>query len=245
VPEHADAALVARLRGLGADVVHCPRRDDDPPGDPCVHRFREAVRDGAMPFGVQGPENAWCLDGGRTIGWEMAYVAEHMEPPLIARLFVQVGGGAFAASLAEGFHAGGTRAALHAVQAEGCAPLAHAWQASANYKTALDAAAHWGECMVPWSSTPTSFADGILDDETYDWVSVCRAMRASGGSPVVASEQHVREAYALAHRTTDIDVSPTGASGLAGLLAARERVSNDERVAVVFSGIRRETPKPV
>ena len=244
VPEHADAALVARLSGLGANVVHCPRRNDDPPGDPCVHRFREAVRDGAIPFGVQGPENAWCLDGGRTVGWEMAYVAEHMEPPLIARLFVQVGGGAFAASLAEGFHAGGTRAALHAVQAEGCAPLAHAWQASAQYKTALDAAAHWGECMVPWSSTPTSFADGILDDETYDWVSVCRAMRASGGSPVIASEQHVREAYALAHRTTDIDVSPTGASGLAGLLAARERVSNDERVAVVFSGIRRETPKP-
>ncbi|MEY3575894.1 MAG: hypothetical protein RLZZ88_1037 [Actinomycetota bacterium] len=244
VPEHADAALVARLRGLGADVVHCARRDDDQPGDPCVHRFREAVRDGAIPFGVQGPENAWCLDGGRTIGWEMAYVAEHMEPPLIARLFVQVGGGAFAASLAEGFHAGGTRAALHAVQAEGCAPLAHAWQESAKYKTALDAAGHWGQCMVPWSSTPTSFADGILDDETYDWVSVCRAMRASGGSPVVASEHDVRDAYALAHRTTDIDVSPTGASGLAGLLAARDRVSNDERVAVVFSGIRRETPKP-
>ncbi|NBO32930.1 MAG: pyridoxal-phosphate dependent enzyme, partial [Actinobacteria bacterium] len=59
VPEHADAALVARLRGLGADVVHCARRDDDQPGDPCVHRFREAVRDGAIPFGVQGPENAW------------------------------------------------------------------------------------------------------------------------------------------------------------------------------------------
>ena len=244
VPEHADAALVQRLRDLRADVVHCPRLHADPPGDPCVHRFREAVAKGAVPFGVQGPENAWCLDGGRTIGWEMAYVAEHMEPPLIARLFVQVGGGAFAASLAEGFHAGGTRAALHAVQAEGCAPLARAWQASAKYPTVLAAAAHWGECMTPWSSTPQSFADGILDDETYDWVPVCRAMRASGGSPVVASERHVREAYELAHRTTDIDVSPTGASGLAGLLAVRDRVANDERVAVVFSGIRRETPKP-
>ena len=244
VPEHADAALVQRLRDLRAEVVHCPRRSTDPPGDPCVHRFREATAGGAIPFGVQGPENAWCLDGGRTIGWEMAYVAEHMEPPLIARLFVQVGGGAFAASLAEGFHAGGTRAALHAVQTEGCAPLARAWQTSAKYPTALAAAAHWRECMTPWPDTPRSFADGILDDETYDWVPVCRAMRASGGSPVVASERHVHEAYELAHRTTDIDVSPTGASGLAGLLAARDRVANDERVAIVFSGIRRETPKP-
>lgn len=244
VPEHADAALVQRLRDLRADVVHCPRLSTDPPGDPCVHRFREATANGAIPFGVQGPENAYCLDGGRTIGWEMAYVAEHMGPPLITRLFVQVGGGAFAASLAEGFHAGGTRAALHAVQAEGCAPLARAWEASATYSTAIAAAAHWRECMSPWPTTPHSFADGILDDETYDWVSVCRAMRASGGAPVVASERHVHEAYELAHRTTNIDVSPTGAAGLAGLLAARSRVADDERVAIVFSGIRRETPKP-
>jgi threonine dehydratase len=209
-----------------------------------VFRFREAVAAGAVPFGVQGPENAWCLDGGRTIGWEMAYVAEHMEPPLIARLFVQSGGGAFAASLAEGFHAGGTRAALHAVQAEGCAPLSHAWEASARFSTISQAAAHWSECMTPWPATPTSFADGILDDETYDWVSVCRAMRASGGFPVVAAERLVHDAYGLAHRTTTIDVSPTGAAGLAGVLAIRDRINDDERVAVVFSGIRRETPKP-
>lgn len=244
VPEWADAALVARLHALGANVQHCPRRDTDPAGDPCVFRFRDAVAGGAIPFGVQGPENAWCLDGGRTIGWEMAYVAEHMEPPLIARLFVQSGGGAFAASLAEGFHAGGTRAALHAVQAEGCAPLSHAWEASGKFSTIGQAAAHWSECMTPWPTTPTSFADGILDDETYDWVSVCRAMRASGGFPVVAPEQLVHDAYVLAHRTTTIDVSPTGAAGLAGVLAIRDRINDDERVAVVFSGIRRETPKP-
>jgi threonine dehydratase len=69
-------------------------------------------------------------------------------------------------------------------------------------------------------------------------------MRASGGFPVVASEQLVHDAYAVAHATTDIDVSPTGAAGLAGLLAMRDRVADDERVAVVFSGIRRETPRP-
>jgi len=244
VPEHADAPTLKILSALNANVVRCARLATDPPGDPCVFRFREAIVAGAIPFGVQGPENAWCLDGGRTIGWEMAYVAEHMEPPLIARLFVQSGGGAFAASLAEGFHAGGTRAALHAVQAEGCAPLSHAWEASARFSTISQAAAHWSECMTPWPATPTSFADGILDDETYDWVSVCRAMRASGGFPVVAAERLVHDAYGLAHRTTTIDVSPTGAAGLAGVLAIRDRINDDERVAVVFSGIRRETPKP-
>ena len=55
----------------------CARgRDDDPPGDPCMHRFREAVAAGAIRSACRAPENAWCLDGGRTIGWEMARIDE-------------------------------------------------------------------------------------------------------------------------------------------------------------------------
>ncbi|MEY3164308.1 MAG: hypothetical protein RLZZ270_46, partial [Actinomycetota bacterium] len=102
-----------------------------------------------------------------------------------------------------------------------------------------NAGSRWEECMWPWEGELTSLADGILDDETYDWVAVCNAMSDSGGSPVVASEQHVVEAYALAHRTTDIDVSPTGSAGLAGVLAMRDSIADDERVVVVFSGVRR------
>ncbi|MHB1129502.1 MAG: hypothetical protein ACYC06_05595, partial [Ilumatobacteraceae bacterium] len=63
----------------------------------------------------------------------------------------------------------------------------------------------------------------------------------SGGSPVVASEQHIMEAYALAHRATTIDVSATGTAGLAGVLAIRHEMADDERVAVVFSGVRRNS----
>ena len=76
VPVAANVRVVEALHALGAQVVTCPRLSSDPPGDPCVHRFREAVAGGAVPFSVQGTENAWCLDGGRTIGWEMA---RHME----------------------------------------------------------------------------------------------------------------------------------------------------------------------
>ncbi|MFM8776057.1 MAG: threonine synthase, partial [Actinomycetota bacterium] len=65
------------------------------------------------------------------------------------------------------------------------------------------------------------------------------AMADSGGSPVVASEELVRESFALAHRVTKIDVSPTGAAGLAGLLAKRHEIADDERVVVIFSGVRR------
>ena len=96
VPPWASDAVLATLHGLGAEVQVCPRRDDDPPGDPCIHRFREAVAAGAVPFGVQGPENALCLDGGRTLGWELLASAR-TDGIRFDRVFVQVGGGAFAA----------------------------------------------------------------------------------------------------------------------------------------------------
>jgi len=245
VPEHVDGELIAVFTNLGARVVSCPRLDSDPSGDPCIHRFHEAVSHGAIPFAVQGPDNAWCLDGGRTIGWEMADRHERTGGPLLDRVFVQSGGGAFAACTAAGLFAGGVRPKLHSVQSKGCAPLARAWELAKKTGGTRNAGGRWSQCMWPWEQVPVSIADGILDDETYDWIAVCNAMSDSGGSPVVAAEQHIIEAYALAHAVTDIDVSPTGSAGLAGLLSIRGEVANDETVAVVFSGIRRSsTPLP-
>jgi len=246
VPVGANPVVVARLHSLQAQVVECPRLPADPPGDPCVHRFREAVVDGAVPFSVQGTENAWCLDGGRTIGWEMArQMDQAIEGLPFDRLFVQVGGGAFAAGVAAGFQMGGVVPALHAVQTESCAPLARAWHRALAFGGPQQAGAHWAECMWPWEHVGSSAADGILDDETYDWLPILGAMADGRGSPVVAAETHVLQANELGRRTTGIDASHTGTAGLAGLLALQSddssgrRVAPDERVAVVFSGVRR------
>lgn len=243
VPPWASDAVTDVLEGLGALVQQCPRLDGDPPGDPCILRFRETVAAGAIPFSVQGPENALCLDGGRTIGWEMTESLGH----LIDRVFVQVGGGALAACVGGAFRGAGIHPALHAVQTAAVAPLARAWEGAGALPGGRSAAAaHWRELMVPWqrtdtatSSAATSLADGILDDETYDWLGVMDAMTGTGGSPVVVDESLVVEAHQLAVLTTRIDVSPTGSAGLAGLLAIREKVADDERVAVLFTGIAR------
>jgi len=232
VPEAANPVVVARLRELQATVVHCPRTASDPPGDPCVHRFREAVAAGAVPFSVQGPENGWCLDGGRTIGWEMA-----AQDPSLQRVFVQIGAGAFAACISAGLAEGGSTPRLHAVQTQSCAPLARAWARLSTVDG--DPARHWTELMWPWEDVQSSAADGILDDETYDWLPVVAAMRATGGSPVVVGETDVLQANEVGCSTTGIDASHTGTAGLAGLLAARGDVDPHERVAVVFSGVRR------
>ena len=235
VPPWAHPAVVEALHRLRAEVTICPRLDDDPPGDPCVHRWRQAVAAGAVPFGVQGPENALSLDGGRTLGWEMGDLPGWP----VDRVFVQVGGGALAACVGRGMaERGGQLPRLHAVQAAGCAPLARAWERARAFG-AGEAAGHWDECMWAWEDEPQSTADGILDDETYDWLGVLDAVDGSGGSVVVAPEAAIVEAHVLGLSATGIPASATGTAGLAGLLAIRDQVGDDERVAVIFSGIER------
>ncbi len=235
VPTWMTDGFGRRLDDLGASVHRCERRPTDPPGDPAMFRFREAVEAGAIPFTVQGPENALCLDGGRTIGWEMCeQLAAAGDAPL-DRVFVQVGGGAFATCLGAGVREGCGTSQLHAVQAAGCAPLARAWE---RVDGVDDLGAAWADAMTVWES-PASVADGILDDETYDWIGVVEAMRAGGGFPVVVQEHELVAAHALAHRA-GYDVSATGSAGLAGLLALRGEIAPTARVAVVMSGVTRD-----
>jgi threonine dehydratase len=234
---------LARLRALNAEVNICPRLATDPPGDPCVHRFREAVAGGALPFAVQGPENALCLDGGRTLGWELLDAAAEQGVHL-DRVFVQVGGGAFAASVGAALQSSPAPPRLMAVQTEGCAPLAGAWQRARRLDGGVArAGAHWSECMRIWGSDgepePHSAADGILDDETYDWVGIATALAATDGDVVVASEADVVEAHRLLTELTGIDATATGTAGLAGLLAIRASIGSGERVGIIASGVTR------
>ncbi len=108
--------------------------------------------------------------------------------------------------------------------------------------------------MRMWEHEPVSYASGILDDITHDWIDIVEAMLSSGGWPLVASEDDFRQAHRLAHRHTGIDVCPTGAAGLGGLLALTAAsdgsgatgVSPAERVAVLFTGrMRPGDPNPL
>jgi threonine synthase len=236
VPTWMSDGFGDELDRLGARVQRCERRVSDPAGDPAMFRFREAVAAGAIPFTVQGPENALALDGGRTLGWEIGEQLAEQRAGELDRIFVQVGGGAFAACV------GATHPArrFHAVQAEGCAPLAVAWERS--IESVGDpapgvVASRWAELMTPWPD-PHSLADGILDDETYDWLGVFDAIGSSGDAPIVAAEADIVAAHELA-RSAGFDVSPTGSAGLAGLLAIVDTIGPTERVALVMSGVAR------
>ncbi len=238
IPTDASPKVVSRLKDLGARITVC-ERDPAEAGDPCFLRFREAVSAGAIPFGVQGSENGLAIEGGRTLAFEMAeaFAAAHQTPDAV---FVQVGGGALASALAQGFAMAAnigiiTRAPrLLAVQSAGCAPLDRAWQRMERIDV-NEAAHHRSRFMWPWEVAPVSVAHGILDDETYDWFEIVKFMRLTGGNSLVVSEDALIRAHELARSQTGIRVSATGSAGLAGLLAAPV----NGQVAVIFSGVER------
>ncbi|MGE0880758.1 MAG: PLP-dependent lyase/thiolase [Acidimicrobiia bacterium] len=216
VPVWADEDVVARLRVLGAEVVHCERRAGES-GDPSVRRFREAVADGAVPFSCQGTDNALTIDGGRTIGWELA---EQLQAAGYApdAVFVQVGGGALASAVAQSI-----ALPLYAVQSEGCAPLVRAHTALRQLRlTASDAARRRRDVMWAWEHEPQSVAEGILDDETYDWRAILHAIEERGGGVIAVSEDQLMQANELA-QDRGFSVSTTGSAGLAGRLPLLER----------------------
>jgi threonine synthase len=239
IPPDASDSVVWRLKDLGAAIEIC-RRHGDESGDPCVRAFRRAVQKGAIPFGVQGPDNGLAIEGGRTLAFEMAeaWRAAGVFPVAV---HVQVGGGALASAIAQGLSiavAQGLlprRPRLMAVQTAGCAPLARAWRKLSGVALP-EAARHRTRFMWPWEETPVSIAHGILDDETYDWWEVTKGLRETQGDAIVVDEDTLARAHSIAHAHTKISVSVTGSAGLAGLLQARPRIGN---AAVIFSGVER------
>jgi threonine synthase len=253
IPPDADPVVVARLRDLGARLEVCERRPRVG-GDPTYNRLLEAMAGGALPFSCQGNLNGFAVEGGETLGWEMA-AATAATGARLDRIFVQVGGGALAAAVGAGLaearalSAAVAPARVHAVQTYGAHPLERAYarvaarvSAGESPATALAfAARHRSQFMWPWEEEPHSIAHGILDDETYDWLAVVRAMLDTDGSPIVVDEATLVEANDLAIAATGIDVDHTGSAGLAGLLAMRRSgaIEPTESVAVLFTGVRR------
>lgn len=287
IPPDADPVVVARLGQLGARIQVCTRGGDSRGelelGDPTVAAFQRAVAEGAIPFSCQGHLNGLALEGGETLGWEIADQLA-IEQVGLDRVFVQVGGGLLAAALSRGLeqavHAGrlGHMPRIHPVQTSAVAPLARAYdkllerlvpncevpardrgreyvqaaeRRATRFARELDplalaaiveaAARVRGELMWPWETVGHSAAHGLLDDETYDWLAVVRAMLKSGGHPLVVDEAEVVGANTLATGTTAIPVDETGSVSLAGLLqlAICRVLPARESCLVLFTGRRR------
>ena len=131
IPTDAEPAVVERLKALGATLHICERREGEL-GDPCYLRSLDAVKNGAIPFTCQGPDNGLTIEGGQTLAYEL-FDQWHAQNQSCHHLFVQVGGGALASSsaqaLAEAMHHQPLPVLprFHTVQTRGAFPLARAY----------------------------------------------------------------------------------------------------------------------
>lgn len=305
VPEGVDPVVEAMLRERGARVAKRGRRPGDPPGDPCYHAFRAALRQGHVAFSCSGSDNWSNIEGGETLGLEMILQLRG-QGAVCDHLVVQVGGGALARCLVRALakmRRGGVLSVLprvHACQAQGGFPFVRAyllalrelsalfdlpfdleWPKNAAPLERIRLLQHFesgmsgqisrvaeqvrtlfhtplvqawvgslpmrrGAFMRPWDGPlPSSLADGILDDETYDWYELLLGMLESGGQAVIATETDIVQAKRLADRATGMHVSATGAAGLAGLLVLQRRgcIAKNDSVGLLFTGVDRSTTR--
>jgi len=269
IPPTASPAVQTRLEELGASVVVCERGasvvdtalgsiSTEGAADPTLAVCRTLVAEhGSIPFSVQGPECGLAVEGGQTLGFEIAQQIgrDHRHVDAVGSVFVQVGGGALGAGLSQAF-ARAEEAGLgdtfrssefHCVQPQGNQPLHRAFSKLRETQMTAEAAAkHRDEFMQPWED-PASVAFGILDDETYDWVALCQAMQGTGGLSHVVQDETICEAKEIAEEQLGVPVCHTGAAGLAGLLEHRRRWSGADRGnaaaapdLVILSGLDRE-----
>jgi len=263
IPTWADADVVSMLKSLDATIEVSERRKGEK-GDPTVLRMLEAARSGSVPFSVQGTITPTTLDGGRTIGWEVAEQLSRARVGGKVALFVQVGGGALAVSIWRGINDGireqwlDADVVLHTVQTEAAAPLNRAWRSLhsemeteplLDHSDLIDLAVSVANeepdrFMWAWEEVGVSAASGIVDDVTYDWLPVMEAMLRSGGQAHVVTEQMILRANQLGRSHTGINVGHTGSAGLAGLLdpAVIESLDRGQHVVVFFTGIDRHEP---
>jgi len=263
VPPDAHPRVVGRLRELGARVHVC-HRAPDATGDPCVTAFREAVARGAVPFCCQGTDNGLTLDGGRTLGYELLDAGVTFD-----RVFVQVGGGALASSVARAFDEGvalgivARAPRLMAVQGVLVAPLAAAYERVLEAIRARD--------DVPWPDDPDARAElltkraattAVLDDlrarrgrYLRPWPSPASSVahgivddEVYDGAAILGAALRTGGRVLTVDEATLVEaerygggrVDATGTAGLAGLLAwSRERPRGPEARAVLFTGATR------
>lgn len=261
VPTTADPAILSELNRLGADVSRCPRRPGQE-GDPCVVALDQAIADGATAFTVQGNRAPNVIDGGRTLGLELADQLDELDF-VPANIFIQIGGGALATAVMDGLSRAWPDRRLprfHPVQARAAHPYVVCWERVVEVmldtigeddpgsdrdrvellRTSLDdgdlrrVLDDRPDLMVAWPGTPESVASGILDDVTYDWVTVMLHQIRTGGWPILVDEKTFTEAVKLTGSAAEPPPDETGAAGLAGLITLRRSTTGPEEPSVVL-----------
>lgn len=228
VLESASEAKLAQIRLYGTRVMRV--RTMERGKDPTVQMLRKVIENyGWYPCPSFGPFNPYQVEGPKTMTYEIIEQLEWAPPDWI---IVPTG----SACLLTGIWRGlmdfqqlnfiDSIPRLAAVQPEGCAPFARAYERQDDPLK-----------IEPWD-TPDTVAGGLADVFPWDGDAGLHALRQTKGIADKASDKEILEAQRLLASTEGIFAEPTGAAALAGLikLLRNGALQKDENVVLLITG---------
>ncbi len=225
VPAHAPPAKVAQLRAFGAKVLLV-----EGTYAAAYHLCEEACR----TFGWYDRNcavNPYLVEGKKTCGLEIGEQLAGDPPDVVT---VALGDGCTTAGIWKGLtemHTLGVLPKLPrllAVQAEGAAPLARAWNEH-----------NYGQTATSYPKVEArTVADSICVGEPRNWRKALRAVKASGGAIVAVGDDAILEVTKDLAAATGVFAEPTGAAAIAGIEVAKARglVGRNDKVLHVVTG---------
>ena len=224
VPAHAPPAKVAQLRAFGATVLLVEGSYDQ-----AYYLCEDACRVHGW-YDRNCAVNPYLVEGKKTCGLEIGEQLANDPPDWVV---VALGDGCTTAGIWKGLREMLLLGVLPrlprllAVQADGAAPLAKAWDAK-----------NYGDAKGYEKVKAHTAADSIAVGEPRNWRKALRAVRASEGAIVAVSDDSILEAAKDIAANTGVFAEPTGSAPLAGLLRAREMgiVGAKDRVLIVVTG---------
>jgi len=196
----------AGMRALGAKLIERGRDYDE-----SVAVSERIVREEGATL-AHSTNNPHIIAGAGTLSLEIAE-----QDPALDALVIAVGGGSQAVGAMVVMRSLRPNVRIYAVQAAGAPAMYQSW--------------HAGEPRV--TETATTIADGLATRSTYELTFA--ALREGLADFITVTDAEIAEATRMLLRTTHSLVEPAGATGLAGLLALRERLAG-QRVGIILSG---------
>ncbi|REK19292.1 MAG: threonine synthase [Planctomycetota bacterium] len=197
------------------------------------------VRDGKEHLGwfdVSTLKEPYRIEGKKTMGLELA---EQMEWRLPDVILYPTGGGtgligmwkAFAELAQLGWLEDDKRPRMVAVQSDGCAPIARAFEQ--------------GERFAEPFAFPATIASGIRVPAAVGDFMILDAVRESDGRAVAVDESRLREWMALGAGCEGLAICPETAACIGALeaLVAEEWIAPDERVVIFNTGAAQKYPE--
>lgn len=222
VPTDTPAPILEEISALGADLQLIDGLITD-----CANVVGRGVQDQGW-FDLSTLKEPYRIEGKKTMGYE---IFEQLGGRLPDAIIYPTGGGTGLIGMWKAFEEmevlgwiGSERPKMFSVQATGCAPIVHAFEAGA-------------ECAQAWHGAET-YAAGIRVPQAIGDFLILQALRESGGGAVAVSDRAMAEWVERLGADTGVFACPEGGATVAAvpLLREREMISADDEVVLFNTG---------